>query len=97
MAFKKGKPKTGGRKPGTPNKVANDLRDKITTFLDNEFEGVKLEFKTLSARDKLRFFSEMLGYAVPKLQSTSLDIDFDSLSESDLDEIITRLLAASKK
>lgn len=96
MAFKKGHTKTGGRKAGTPNKMANGLRDKITAFLDGEFEQVKKDFKTLQPRDKLKFYTDLMQYGVPKLAATTLEIDFDALTEEQLDEIINRLLQASK-
>ena len=86
--FKKGK---GGRPPGAKNKVPNELRENITAFLSGEFENVKKEFKALSARDKLKFYTELMQYAVPKLQAMQLESDFDRLSDADLNKIIEEL------
>lgn len=96
MAFEKGQQKKGGRQAGTPNKVANDLRTKITSFLNGEFEQVKEDYQQLAPKDKLKFYTDLMQYGVPKLAATTLDIDFDSLSEADLDNIINRLLQAGK-
>jgi hypothetical protein len=35
MGFKKGKPKTGGRKKGTPNKVSSDIVETLETLGHN--------------------------------------------------------------
>ena len=35
---KKGSPKTGGRKKGTPNVISRDLRSRISIFLDSKWD-----------------------------------------------------------
>lgn len=88
----KGK-KTGGRQKGSLNKVSEELRIDITQFLaDNFIEVIKIWQKTESNKDKLSFYKDLLKYAVPTLQSTELDFNFDKLTDEQLDYIIDNLI-----
>jgi hypothetical protein len=89
--------KTGGRQMGTPNKVTGELRTVITDFLNGEFENVKKEFKKLEPKDKLKFYTDLLQYGLPKLQATSLDFDFNKLSDEQLNEVINKLIQKSSE
>jgi hypothetical protein len=92
MAFQKGvSGNRNGRPKGAGNKITTELRDKISNFLELEFGSIQKDFKKLQPRDRLKFYSDLLVYAVPKLQSTSLDVDFEKLSDEDLDKIISKL------
>ena len=92
MGFKPGQSGNPAGKPkGIINKVHNKLRESITAFLEDEFENVKKDFKDLEPKDRLKFYTDLMQYGIPKLQATSLEIDFDKMSEEQLDEIIERL------
>lgn len=82
-----------GRPKGTINKINKELREKINDFLDGNFEKVKADFLKLEPKDRLKFYTELLPYSIPKLQAGTLDIalDFDSMTEQDLDKIIEKL------
>ena len=85
--------KTGGRKKSSLNKVPKDLRLSITEFLQNNFDEVVEEWQKLeSPKDKLSFFKDLLKFAVPTLQSTSLQVDFDKMSDEQLDQVVDKLL-----
>ena len=60
MAREKGSPKLGGRKKGTPNKVTADIRQRIKTFVENEFDSVVADFSGLEAKDKVALFERFL-------------------------------------
>jgi len=92
MAYKPGE--TGnpsGRPKGAKNKVPNKLREDIIAFLGEEFVNIKKDFKDLESKDKLKFYTDLLQYGLPKLQATSMDINFEDLTDEQLDEIIERL------
>lgn len=83
-----------GRPKGATNKVGDQMREMIAAFLDQNFEKVKKDFKSrkLSTRDRLKFYTDLLPYAVPKLQSTTMELtNFERMSDDQLDEIIERL------
>jgi len=92
MRFEKGKSgNPAGRPKGSSNKVTNDLRSRISIFLNEEFDTVKRAFKKLNAEKKLRFYSDLLVYSVPKLSATTLDVSFDQLTDEQLTMIIEEL------
>lgn len=85
--------KTGGRKKSSLNKVPKDLRLSITEFLQDNFETVISEWGALeNGKDKLAFYKDLLKYAVPTLQSTEHKVDFERLSERQLDILVNKLL-----
>lgn len=96
MGLKKGTTNNPAGKPrGAKNKVNADLRNRINGFLSDEFPNVMNEYKALSAKDKLKFYTELMQYGLPKLQSVDMNADLDltlsTLSEEQLDAIIERL------
>lgn len=99
MGLKKGQTNNpAGRPKGAKNKVGEELRETIAAFLEENFEKVKNDFKSrrLSVRDRLKFYTDLLPYAVPKLQATTLELtNFERLSEDQIDEIIERLTKAA--
>ena len=85
-----------GRPAGKPNKVTADLRQRITTFLEDQWQTLETEFSGLEAKDKLVFFERLLQYSLPKLQATTLTTNLESLSEDQLNYIINSLLNSQK-
>ncbi len=98
MGLKKGQTNNpDGRPKGSKNKVGEQLRETIAAFLEQNFEKIQKDFWStkLSRRDRLKFYTDLLPYAVPRLQSTTMDINFDQLSDDQLNEIIERLITSA--
>ena len=98
MGLKKGHTNNPtGRPKGAVNKASAAIRERITAFLDANFDQVQKDFQSpqLSVKDKLKFYTDLLPYAVPKLQATTLDINFDALTDEQLETIIQNLIKAS--
>jgi len=86
----KGIPKTGGRKPGTPNKVKYDLRSKIREFAEDNFEEVINAWNCIDdPKDKLKAYIDLCTYALPKLQAIQLDANINKVS--DVEDDLKRL------
>lgn len=96
MGLKKGNTNNpAGRKKGTPNKLTADLRQRINEVLENNWHNIEADIKALEPKDRLMFIEKLLKYTVPTLQATSLNVDFEKLSDEQLDEIIERLTKIS--
>jgi hypothetical protein len=82
----KGKPKglkkTGGRKPGSVNKVQRPLREKIVNFAaDNLDEVIKAWNEIKEPKDKLKAYIDLCAYALPKLQAVQVDANVTRTSD----------------
>jgi hypothetical protein len=90
--FLKGKPKTGGRKANTPNKITSELREKISSFLSNNWDTIAKDFDNAPPKDRLLFYEKLLQYVLPKLENIGLhEIGFENLTDEQLDRLIAKL------
>ena len=97
MAFKKGNSgNPTGRKPGSKNKASGKLREVITSFLEERFENVVNDFEQLEPKDRIKVFTDLLQYSVPKMQAVSNSLEFEKMTDEQLDEVINRLIAANE-
>jgi hypothetical protein len=80
-----------GRPKGARNKKSLHLRSAIVLFLENNFEKVVEDFEQLKPHERLKFYTDLLQYGVPKLQATSLDVDIEGMTDKELDYIIEGL------
>ena len=61
--------KTGGRKAGTPNKLAADSRAKLLSIVEAELDNIPGLLQQLSPAERLTAFIKLAGYVFPKLQA----------------------------
>ena len=95
MAFIKGiSGNPQGRPKGAAGKTATNLRTWITDFIDENRGQIKEDWMLLDPKDRILMFEKLLKFALPTLQSTSFDIDFEKLTDNQLDEIINKLKVA---
>lgn len=87
----KGTPKTGGRKRGTPNKVTQDLREWVSSLIDRNRLQVENDLKNLEPKDRLQILEKLMSYVLPKLQSVDQKINFDQLTDEQIDHIINNI------
>lgn len=80
-----------GRPKGTPNKVTADLRQWICNFIDENREQIRKDWQKLEPKERLAMFEKLLKYALPTLQATTHEVDFERLSDEQLDYIIESL------
>jgi hypothetical protein len=86
-----------GRPKGSPNKSSFELREKIKIFLSSNFDNMQAEYKKLDGLQKLTFYERLIKYVVPIMNNNEVAINFEQLTESELDEIINRLLSNNAK
>lgn len=70
--------------PGKPQGATkNKLRDKIRTFLNDNFDKLPVWFEELKPRDKMKVYIDLLPYCVSRLQSVSLsDVEGNELNRA---------------
>jgi hypothetical protein len=83
--------KTGGRQKGTPNKATANLKNTIHGIVERQFETLEYDLEELDGKDKINFVLKLIEYVLPKQRETK--IDFNSLSDEEIDELINRLKA----
>jgi hypothetical protein len=92
--------KTGGRVKGSKNRITLPLRNAIQSFLESNTNEVFTIWDKLNPPEKLKFWSDLLRYAVPQLQSVDLRQelakDIENLPESAIDEILNRIIELKK-
>ena len=60
--------KTGGRVQGTPNLLTKELRERLSDFLDENWEQIEKDFKTLEPEKRVMLFEKLLQYKLPRNQ-----------------------------
>lgn len=92
MGLKKGQTNNPrGRKKGTPNKITSSLREMISNFLDENFELMQTDFKEMDPQKRMKFYCDLLPYALPKLQTIEFQDNLDHLSDIQIDSIIEQI------
>ena len=89
MKYKKGiSGNTNGRPKDSRNKVAGDLRSRISVFLDSEFGAMRRSFRNLDDAKNVRSYIDLVSFVIPKLASEKMEINFEHLTDQQLDYII---------
>jgi hypothetical protein len=75
MAFKKGKPKTGGRKKGVTNVVQKDIKEAFKRLLENNLDNMTIWIEKIGKKNPSYAFTLMLQlaeYNIPKLSRAEM-------------------------
>lgn len=72
MAFTKGKPKTGGRQKGVPNKDKASVRSIVEGILGRSIPEELLAIAKARPQEKKEILLALLPYTYPKLASTEV-------------------------
>jgi len=86
-----GKGRLGGRQKGTPNKVTSTVKDWLAQLIDNNRKQVERDLKELEPIERLRIIEKLMGYVVPKQQAVSAIVDYDNLTEEQINTIVAEV------
>jgi hypothetical protein len=80
MPYKKNDSKINrnGRPKGSPNKTTTDLRERIGTLLENNFDKLQEDFDKLDSEKRLIVLERYLRYCLPPLQSLNIQADVNN-------------------
>lgn len=84
-----GNPK--GRPKGARNKVNTQIRDRIQDFVSQHFETLQNDILKLPRKERVKAMMDLLPYVAPKLSSTGINFDFDSLTDDQLNQLADHL------
>lgn len=97
MPFAKGQSGNKAGKPkGAVNKTTIDLRQWITGFIEDNRDQIRKDWLKLKPKERVILFEKLLKYSLPALQATSLEINFEKLTDEQLDQITERLMKLIK-
>lgn len=93
MGLRKGQTNNKAGKPaGTLNKMSKELRQQISDFLEENFPKVVQEFSNLKGKDKVKLYTDLLPYSLPRLESISIgEMGLEVFTDEQLDQIINKL------
>jgi len=93
--------KSGGRRPGTPNKITKDLREQITVLIKKNFERIESDFNKLDSEKRLIVLERYLKYCLPPLQNLNIQAELKSqlegLTDQQLDELAEKIISLNTK
>ncbi len=86
-----GRGRMGGRAKGTPNKVTSTLRGSVASIIDRNRRQSESDLKELEPKERLQMLEKLMQYVLPKQQAVSASVALESLSDSQLDELVKEL------
>lgn len=87
------KPKTGGRKPGVPNKVTREFRETVTRLLEDNAENVAEWLSQVAADDPdkaLQRLAQLAEYAAPKLSRSEVRAEVENKGQPVINLTLTK-------
>lgn len=86
-----GKGRIGGRQKGTPNRVTASVKDWVAQVIDKNRRQMERAIKALEPKDRLQMLEKLMQYVVPKQQAVSANVDFNKLSDEQLNALVNEL------
>ena len=96
MKFEKGREKTGGRIQGSTNKASTDIKSKIASLIDNQFDAITNDLELLEPKERVTAYLKFLEYVLPKQREQKIDVSarLDSLNDEQLNSLIDQILTS---
>lgn len=87
---KKGSPKTGGRKAGTPNKTTGTIKEWIAEVVEKNRSQVEKDLKAMAPEKRVAMIERLVQYIIPK--ASTVNINFEQLNDQQLDQLIDEMI-----
>jgi len=76
---KPGTPKTGGRQPGSQNRVTSEMKAWLTEIIEDNKPQFVENLKKLEPEKHVQIVEKLLAYIVPKPQNLDIQIEYREL------------------
>lgn len=88
-----------GRKRAVPNKIGRTVKEQIKLFVEAKMWELPMLWEKLTPKEKSQLLVNLIPYLEAKLQAVAItgEINFQTLSEQQLDEIAFKLINNTKK
>jgi len=64
-----------GRKSGSTNKTTNEIRKKYLELIENNFEQLETDLKSLKASERVKAIIELSKFILPTLKATEMSLN----------------------
>lgn len=92
MGLKKGQTNNrDGRPKGVKNKVTTELKTWVQQLIDNNRDTLEKDLKTLEPKERWAVIEKLMSYTIPKMSSVDARIDFEKLTDEQLNSVIDEL------
>lgn len=78
----------GGRPKGSTNKATKDLRERITLLLDENWDDIQTDLKSLTPKERIDAYIKLLEYSLPKLNRTQLTAEVGQAENINIRDLI---------
>jgi uncharacterized protein (UPF0305 family) len=89
--------KTGGRTKGTPNKLTSNLREWLEKLINKNRLQIERDIKALKPKERLMVLEKFMQYTIPRMKSIETKIDFNQLTDDQLENVIDELTKDMKQ
>ena len=86
-----GRGRIGGRQKGTPNKTTAKVKGWLAKLIEKNRKQMEEDLQELTPKERLLILEKLMAYVVPKQQAVSAKIDYNNLSDEQLDLVISEL------
>ena len=86
-----------GRPVGAGSKLAKPLKEQLADFLNLKIQELPGIWNKLTPRDRAALLKDLLPFFMAKMQAVQMEVDFNNLSEEQVDYIITKLFDKEAK
>ena len=86
-----------GRPKGAKNKVSPLTKQEITEFLTDQWPQIKRDFGKLDPAQRMQYFWKIAGFVFPQPRENNLSVNFDQLTDQQIDQILDKLFGNENK